>query len=314
MSIREEQITIQGAFSIGATVAYKNNTIKSPAVLIIMGTGKADRDGNLKNYKTDLYKNLSDFFVENGFVCARYDKRGTHKSTGNYNTAGVSDLTEDAIAVVKYLKTLPYVDNERVIICGHSEGVMLGSLLTKKESVAGLLLLGGAGMCMKDALLYQNRLAVEEFKSKKGLLGLLLKGQANQAKMDGKVEALFHKCMNAKKDKVFFGGVMMNAKWVSEHGSYTSEEFVKMLEDFCKPVLAITGTADLSADDRSLQMFGDMKHIQTYVPENVNHILRVIDDDNSMMTLQKQYKRLAAQPVHKETEEIMKKWLQQFVS
>lgn len=312
MSIREEQITIQGAFSIGATIAYADNTNKAPAVLIIMGTGTTDRDGNLKNFKTDLYKNLSDFFVEKGFVCVRYDKRGTHQSTGNYNTAGVSDLTEDAIAVVKYLKTLPYVDGERIIVCGHSEGVMLGSLLAKKEPVAGLLLLGGAGMSMKDALLYQNRLAVEEFKSKKGLLGLLLKGQTNQAKMDAKVEALFSKCMNAKKDRVFFGGVMMNAKWVSEHGSYTSEEFVQMLEDFGKPVLAITGTADLSADYRMLQAFGDMKHVQTYAPEGVNHMLRVIDDDNSMMTVQKQYKRLAAKPVHKETEEVMTQWLQQF--
>ena len=313
MSIREERVTIKGAFSIGATIAHTDNIGKSPAVLIIMGTGKTDRDGNLKNFKTDLYKNLSDFFVESGFVCARYDKRGTHQSTGNYNTAGVSDLTEDAIAVVKYLKALPYVDSERIIICGHSEGVMLGSLLAKKELVAGLLLLGGAGLSMKDALLYQNRLAVEEFRTKKGLLGLLLKGQANQEKMDAKVEALFSKCMNAQKDRVFFGGVMMNAKWVSEHGSYTSEDFVKMLGDFGKPVLAITGTADLSADYRTLQMFGDMKHVQTYAPESVNHMLRVIDDGNSMMTVQKQYKRLASQPIHKETEEVIKQWLQQFV-
>ena len=313
MSIREERVTIQGAFSIGATIAHTDNTSKSPAVLIIMGTGKTDRDGNLKNFKTDLYKNLSDFFVESGFVCARYDKRGTHQSTGNYNTAGVSDLTEDAITVVKYLKALPYVDSERVIICGHSEGVMLGSLLAKKELVAGLLLLGGAGLSMKDALLYQNHLVVEEFRTKKGLLGLLLKGQANQEKMDAKVEALFSKCMNAQKDRVFFGGVMMNAKWVSEHGSYTSEDFVKMLGDFGKPVLAITGTADLSADYRTLQMFGDMKHVQTYAPESVNHMLRVIDDGNSMMTVEKQYKRLASQPIHKETEEVIKQWLQQFV-
>ena len=313
MSIREERVTIKGAFSIGATIAHTDNIGKSPAVLIIMGTGKTDRDGNLKNFKTDLYKNLSDFFVESGFVCARYDKRGTHQSTGNYNTAGVSDLTEDAIAVVKYLKALPYVDSERIIICGHSEGVMLGSLLAKKELVAGLLLLGGAGLSMKDALLYQNRLAVEEFRTKKGLLGLLLKGQANQEKMDAKVEALFSKCMNAQKDRVFFGGVMMNAKWVSEHGSYTSEDFVKMLGDFGKPVLAITGTADLSADYRTLQMFGDMKHVQTYAPESVNHMLRVIDDGNSMMTVEKQYKRLASQPIHKETEEVITQWLQQFV-
>ena len=54
MSVREEQVTIQGAFSIGATVAYTDNTIKAPAVLIIMGTGTTDRDGNLKKFKTNF--------------------------------------------------------------------------------------------------------------------------------------------------------------------------------------------------------------------------------------------------------------------
>lgn len=311
-AMKEERVIINGAVSIGATVSYMEKERTSPAVILIMGTGKTDRDGNQKGFQTDLYKNLAALFVSNGFVCLRYDKRGTYETGGNYNTAGLTDLTDDAISVIKYAKQLTYVDSDKIIVCGHSEGVMIASLLTEKEDVAGLLLLGGAGLGMKEALFHQNYLAVEEFKSKKGILGLLLRGQANQEKADAKVKALFDKCTKATKERVFFAGAMMNAKWVREHGSYSSEDYVELLKKYNKPILAITGTADLSANYRSLEALKDMEHIQTYAPEKVNHILREIDDDNSMMTLQKQYKRLAKQPIHKETQETIEEWLARF--
>ena len=44
---------------------------------------------------------------------------------------------------------------------------MIATLLSEKEETAGLLLFGGAATSMKDALLYQNYLAAEEFANKK---------------------------------------------------------------------------------------------------------------------------------------------------
>jgi hypothetical protein len=40
-----------------------------------------------------------------------------------------------------------------------------------------LLLLGGGAISLKDCLFYQNRIAAEEFRNKKGLLGVLLRSQ-----------------------------------------------------------------------------------------------------------------------------------------
>lgn len=311
---KEKRISVKGSVSIGATISYPDDSKKYPAVVLIMGTGKTDRDGNEKNFKTDLYKNIADLFAEFGFVCVRYDKRGTFETEGDYNTAGLSDLTDDAVSVIRCTKSLPYVDETKIIVCGHSEGAMIATLLSAKEDTAGLLLLGGAATSMKDALLYQNYLAAEEFANKKGLLGALLRKQASQEKMNVKVEGMFQKCVSAKKDRVFFGGAMLNAKWIKEHASHSSDEYVALLKQYGKPILAITGTADISTDYRRLSALDGIPNAECFTPQNVNHILREIDDNNSVMTVKKQYARLAAQPVHSETELFIKDWLGQFMA
>ena len=180
--LQEEHITISGEVSIGVTVTYTDKNTASPAIVIIMGTGKTDRDGNEKGFRTDLYKNFAEFFTGLGFVCVRYDKRGTFQSTGDFNTAGLHDRTDDTISVIRYVKTLPYVDETKVLACGHSEGAMIATLLSEKEDTAGLLL---------------------------------------------------------------FGGAMLNAKWVREHAFYSSEDYIMLLKKYGKPILAITGTADI---------------------------------------------------------------------
>ncbi|MBD5545039.1 MAG: hypothetical protein HDR01_12615 [Lachnospiraceae bacterium] len=262
-ALKEERITLSGAASIGATVTYTDKNTLSPAIVVIMGTGKTDRDGNEKGFRTDLYKKFAEFFTGLGFVCVRYDKRGTFQSTGDFNTAGLS-------------------------------------------------LFGGAATSMKDALFYQNALAAEEFQHKKGLLGMLLRSQTSKEKTNAKVDAMFQKCINTKKDRVFFSGAMLNAKWVREHASYSSEDYITRLKKYGKPILAVTGTADISTDYRRLSALRDIPSAEIFTPSNVNHILREIDDDNSMMTVKKQYGRLAVQPMHTATEEKVKEWLSQF--
>lgn len=165
---------------------------------------------------------------------------------------------------------------------------------------------------MKDALLYQNYFAAEEFSKKKGLLGMLLRSQTSQEKTNAKVDAMFQKCISATKDRVFFGGAILNAKWVKEHARYCSEDYVTLLKRYGKPILAVTGTADISTDYRRLSVLNDIPLADSYTPHNVNHILREIDDNNSVMTVKKQYCRLAAQPLHRETEQKIQKWLSSF--
>ena len=54
MDIKEKNITIQGEYPIGTTITYDDEKKKSPAVVIIMGTGKLDRDGNGFGFHSDI--------------------------------------------------------------------------------------------------------------------------------------------------------------------------------------------------------------------------------------------------------------------
>ena len=86
---------------------------------------------------------------------------------------------------------------------------------------------------------------------------------------------------------------------------------IKMLEEYNGKVLAITGKSDLQADSTMLDRIREFEHITTFAPENVNHILREVDDENSIMTVQKQYKRLAQNPIHEGTEKQIEQFLNQ---
>ena len=160
--INEERVIINGEVNIGATIAYKDKLEKRPVVLLIMGTGSLDRDGNGLGFKSNFYKNLSDMFVKMGYVCIRYDKRGTYKSGGKFNATGLSDLVNDSASVIEYAKNLSFVDPNRMIVCGHSEGAMVATLLTKQEKLEKIILLGGACICLKSAMEYQNNKIVVE--------------------------------------------------------------------------------------------------------------------------------------------------------
>jgi len=309
MNIIEERVFIEGENKIGATISRPDDK-KRPLVLLIMGTGKLDRDGNMKGFKTDLYKNMSDMFVNMGYVCIRYDKRGTHESGGKFNTAGLSDLVNDSANVIEYAKGLSYVDENRIIACGHSEGSMIATLLTKQTKLERIILLGGACMCLKSAMEYQNFAVLDEFKDKKGLLAWFINKTMNKEKVKKQLNALYDKAKNSPKDTFFYKGAFLPAKWMREHGALTDEDYIKMIEEYNGKVLAITGQADLQADYTYLDKIAEFENITTYTPDKVNHMLKEIDDNNSILTVQKQYKRLAKNPMHEGTQRQIEEFLE----
>ena len=309
-NIIEERVIINGENKIGATISRLNDDKKRPLVLLIMGTGKADRDGNMKGFKTDLYKDLSDIFVKMGYVCVRYDKRGTHESTGSFIKAGVSDLVNDSASVIEYAKNLPYVDQNRIIACGHSEGAMIATLLTKQTQLDSIILLGGACMCLKSAMEYQNLKILDEFKDKKGILAWYINKLINKEKIAKQLASLYEKASKAKKDTFFFRGAFLPSKWLKQHGELTDNGFLKMIEEYNGRVLAITGKADLQANYTNLEKIQELENVTTYAPEKVNHMLKEIDDNNSMLNVQKQYKRLAKNPICESVQEKIEQFLE----
>ena len=309
--INEEKVIISNGINIGATIAYRDKNEKRPLVLLIMGTGTTDRDGNSFGFKTNLYKNLSDMFVEMGYVCIRYDKRGTHESTGDYKTGGLSDLVSDAANIIHYAKKLDYIDEEKIVVCGHSEGAMIATLLTKTEELRGIILLGGACMGLKEALQYQNYLVFDQVQDMKGILGWYLRKVLTKDRIEKQVTDLFNRASKSTKPRFFYNGGFFNTKYMQEHASLSDEEYISILKEYKGKVLAITGMADIQADYRKLDSVSSIDDITIYTPEKVNHVMREIDGEPDIINVKKEYKKVLKKDIHQGVKDTIKKWTSQ---
>ena len=288
--INEERVIINGEVKLGATIAYKDKLEKRPVVLLIMGTGSLDRDGNGLGFKSNLYKDMSDMFVDMGYVCIRYDKRGTYESKASGINYGLSDLVNDAANIIHYAKNLDYVDSEKVVVCGHSEGAMIATLLTKNEDLQGIILLGGAGMGLKEAMLYQNYLVIEQANDMKGLLGWFLRRTLKKESVEKQVSDMFDKAQKSKKEIFFYRGAFIPTKYMREHHELTNEEYLKLLKEYRGKILAITGKSDVQADCKLLDAV-DSDDVTISAPDNVNHLLKEQEEKPDIMNLKKIYKK-----------------------
>lgn len=307
--INEEKIIIPSDINIGATIAYKDKNKKRPLVLLVMGTGSLDRDGNGLGFKSNLYKDLSDMFVDMGCVCIRYDKRGTHESTGDAKTSGLSDLVNDAATIIHCAKKLDYVDKDKVVVCGHSEGAMIATLLTKNEELEGIILLGGACMGLKDAMLYQNYLVIEQVRNMKGILGWYLRKILKKDTIEKQVSGIFEKAEKSKKLTYFCRGALLPTKYMKEHHDLNSEDYIELLKVYKGKILAITGRADVQADYRRLEEISSLDNITTYTPLKVNHLMKEIDGESNILNVKKEYKKIFKKEIDKGVKEKIKDFM-----
>ena len=290
--INEEKVIISNDINLGATIAYKTKKEKRPLVLLISGTGSLDRDGNSIGFKSNIYKELSDMFVHMGYVCIRYDKRGTHESKGSGLNFGLSDLVNDAANIIHYVKKLDYVDEEKVVVCGHSEGSMIATLLTKNNDLdlKGIILLAGACMSLKDAMLYQNYLVLDQVKDMKGILGWFLRKTLKKESIEKQISDFFLKAEYSKKNVYFYKGSIIPTKYTREHNALTKEYFIEILKAYKGKILAITGQSDVQADYRVLEEISSFDNVTIDTPEQVNHVLRDVDGESNIMNIKKEYK------------------------
>ena len=95
-----------------------------PAVLLVSGPGAPDRDGTLSG--VPVLGQLASALADAGFLVARYDRRGTGRSGGRPESAGVEEYAEDARRMVRYLDDRDDVDRDRITVVGQAEGGWVG--------------------------------------------------------------------------------------------------------------------------------------------------------------------------------------------
>ncbi len=157
--VEEREIQFSAADTeVHATLTTPRGETGVPAVVLVAGSGPTDRDWNNPLLPGDngTAIELSDRLAQAGIAVLRYDKRGTGHTQLPGPIAWDDYLAEVQMAV-ETVAAEEAVDEERIILAGHSEGGAhaLRAVSEGLAEVDGLILLATAGRPMRDLVLSQ---------------------------------------------------------------------------------------------------------------------------------------------------------------
>lgn len=307
--MKENEITVSATFPLAGTLTIPEKQRKTyPAVLIVAGSGKADRDGNVQDMPMNMYKDLATFLTKQGYITLRYDKRGIGKSEGNYMEAGLSDFIQDAADLVSYLKDHRQVNAKRVYILGHSEGALIAPAVHEKTPVSGLILLAGGAEPSIDLLPRQNERAFQELNALPGFKGWFIRTFKVTDRSRKTNEKIFKKIAESDQAVMRIKGATFNAKWLRETMQYNVVDYLK--EVTC-PVLAITGAKDVQVPPEHAEKVAayTQGEAEWHIIPDMNHVLKKYDGEHTMLSVMKEYHSVIDEPLHPKLLDLMKNWL-----
>lgn len=110
-----EEVTFENKkanVTLSGTLTLPKKEGKFPVVVLIAGSGQADRNEEVFGHKPFLV--ISDYLTRNGIAVLRYDKRGVGKSSGDFKAATTADFASDAESAVEYLQTRKEINKKKL--------------------------------------------------------------------------------------------------------------------------------------------------------------------------------------------------------
>jgi len=262
---RSQDVTYTGGASdvkIAGTFTWPAGDVRSPAVLLVSGSGPQNRDSEVMSHKP--FHVLADYLTRKGIAVLRTDDRGIGKSTGSFATATSADFAADAAAGVAFLKSRPEVDPARIGVIGHSEGGIVAPLVAVQSSdVAFLVLMAGFADNIEVILRAQSRLMMEAGGTPESFIALndstivtacrLVRAGGDpetlNARLDSAVDKMLARMTPEQKsapglsrDALVKAARAMNTPWFHYLLNYDPRA---TLEKVKVPVLALNGARDL---------------------------------------------------------------------
>ena len=139
----ERELTFPSAsFSFPATLCLPAGAKgKLPVVILVHGTGAHDRDETLGPNKP--FRDLAHGLAALGVATLRYDKR-TNAFLAKINPSTLTldeETIDDAVAALRFARTLPEIDPARVFVLGHSQGATFTPVIAAKGEARGAILM-----------------------------------------------------------------------------------------------------------------------------------------------------------------------------
>jgi len=153
----EENVVFENkkaGIKLAGTLTYPKSKTKLPAVILVTGSGKQDRNEEVGKHKP--FWIIADYLTRNGIAVLRVDDRGIGGSTGIFDQSTTGDFTEDALSGIAFLKSRQEINPKKIGIIGHSEGGMVAALAASKSSdVAFIVSMAGAFTNFEEVVIDQ---------------------------------------------------------------------------------------------------------------------------------------------------------------
>ena len=216
---------------------------KTSAIVLVHGSGSLDRNETMGILTPFLH--LSEGLVKEGYIVLKYDKRNftMAKSGQDFSQVMPKAFIKDAQAAIRYLKTLPEVDKDKIIVIGHSQGASFLPYIIEGEEVFAAIALSPALLEITDQMVYQVEYQIDYYK----------KQNINNS-LDSVIEMLEDILSEGKKvnESMKKGEIDPNELYLDNYrGEFLirwSELSRNMVEKFVNmdvPLLIINGTKDL---------------------------------------------------------------------
>ena len=139
---------------LAGTLSIPDTAGKYPAVLLIGGSGRTDRDAYHNGHRPMAV--LADTLAQQGIVVLRFDKRGVYQSAGQHNPVDIDTTIGDARRALEFLQSQSMVDMARVSLVGHSEGSLVAAAIARDTVLDAVVSLAGPGMPVGKLLQHQD--------------------------------------------------------------------------------------------------------------------------------------------------------------
>lgn len=236
--------------TLAGTLSLPKKEGNFPAVILIAGSGKQNRDEEILRHKPFLV--LSDYLTKKGIAVLRFDDRGAGESTGDYTKATTIDLARDVQAGVDYLKTRKEINKNKIGLIGHSEGGVIAPMIAgNSKDIGFIVLLAAPGLRGDKLLLLQKELLERQFgvpendiqkgqEIFKGAYDIILASSVNDQKLKNNLSNYAQSKFDDKTAKSFVDQIT-NVWWYN----FLRIDSATALAKVKCPVLALNGSKDL---------------------------------------------------------------------
>lgn len=290
---------------IAGTLTYPKDKGPFPAVVLIPGSGNANRNGSDNEMHRPLFE-IADYLTKHGMAVLRCDKRGVGESEGvlNFNTT-LEDLASDVKASIYFLHNNPITAINKLGLIGYSKGGLVAAKVAADlpATISYVVLLASPGIKQGEITSQQledipgaygmSSTTIKKFKLIIDSTMIIMSSHADVKSLSEELEAMYERRISQvtddeidtmskagyvfQRDPQMYTQMVMLPFW---REFYTLDPASQYMQLKC-PVLSIIGEKDLQvkpgpnqeAIKRALQA-GNNENYTLITPKRMNHLFQ----------------------------------------